>query len=80
MRFVNPINQALIDSINSSHLDVPAAITMVEDLIALEQSNLTVSTILKDEIACLRTEYKISHAEILLSLLRRHGDFLSSQV
>ena len=67
-------NRILVDSINESQLDVSTAINIVEDIIAIEQINLDTNILLKDEIASLRTEYRISHAEILLSLLRRHMD------
>lgn len=78
MRHIDNINhRVFINSIDSSKLDIYTAINIVEDIIAMEQVNIDANYLLRDEIALLKCEYKISHAEILLSLLRRHMDLFS---
>lgn len=62
----------LIDDIYDSGIDLPAMITVVQDAINLERTNMEANKILNNEIDSLTNQYKIITAKRLLSLLRRN--------
>jgi len=61
-------------AIRASKINPAALIPIVEDIINMEHTNLQANKRLHNEEARLANEYRITHAEILLSLLRRDGD------
>jgi hypothetical protein len=61
----------LIEAIEESRIDIPAMITVVQDVINLERTGMEGNKILKNEVDCLTNHYKILNAKRLLSLLRR---------
>lgn len=69
--------QTFISAIHESKLNSLAIIPIVEDVINLEKTNLEANKIIHDEFGCLRNEYRIAHAQILLSLLRMQNGDLS---
>lgn len=62
--------QTLVKQIERSTLNPSALIPIVNDIIEMEKTNLEGKKIIHDELACLVSEYRIAHAELLLSLLR----------
>lgn len=63
-------NEEFRKDLLQSKLNYSVLIPFIEDLINYELASLDANRILNNELACLKSENKITHAEILLSLLR----------
>jgi hypothetical protein len=63
----------LIKSI-ASRIDYSVLIPVIEDLITMEYTNSEANKLLHNIDGYLANQYRITHAEILLSLLRRGAD------
>lgn len=75
-------NQYLLlkDSISRSSTLQPFIIeSLVKDLLAMEAVNLESNLIVNNELGALANELRISHCEILLSLLRRNENLTGLQ-
>lgn len=59
--------------INGKKLNVNVVIAFLEESIRMEESTLQANRLLNDFDRYLESEDRITQAEILLSLLRRHG-------
>lgn len=56
--------------IRKSNLDIKAVTALIEDIVEMEKVNQRVYQVLNDESKTLQSDYKISQAKLLLSVLR----------
>jgi hypothetical protein len=64
----------LSESLLKSKLDSSVLIPFVEEFICIENNNLEANKLLNNIPAYLSSEYRVSHFQILLCLLRRHAN------
>lgn len=71
------IDSMLADSIDYSNFNPASLIPVLEEVINIEKTTREANKLIHDEIAYLSAEYRITQAEILLCLLRRHSSLYS---
>lgn len=68
----------LLESIAVANVNPSVMISMMEDMINMEKVNIETNKLLNNTMAVLQSEYKISHAVMMLSLLRMHDPLAGS--
>lgn len=57
-------------AIRQSQLDVKTVTALIQDIIEMEKTQSTANQLINNESEYLKHEYRIAHAQILMSLLR----------
>jgi len=60
--------------LSESNINVHAVIPLIEDVINIEKTSLQTQALFGLDKECLKTEIRITNAQILLSILHTHGN------
>lgn len=71
-------HHSFLENLVQSKINLPSLIPIVDDIIKMEKACLEANKLIRNDLGCLKNEYCISNAIILLSILRMQDDFPSS--